>query len=63
MDFYEQYAMKLLGGIPAGNVFGMPVFIDPCIPNDRIRFVDPVSGRYTDLLLPSDTNEPPKRSQ
>lgn len=38
----------------AGTIFGMPVMIDREMPNDRIRFVDPATGRHTDFLLPAD---------
>ena len=51
-DEMQKLAIKLFGAIPAGNIFGMPVMIDPAMPKDRIRFVDPVTGKSSHFRLP-----------
>jgi hypothetical protein len=48
----DDLAVKLFGGIPMGRLFGMAVLVDPSMPDDRIRFVDPVTGRFSDFPLP-----------
>ena len=48
----DDIALRLFGVIPAGRMFGMQVFVDPMLPNDRIRFVDPATGRYSDFPFP-----------
>lgn len=51
-DTYEQLAAQMFGGLPVGDFCGMPVLMDPTVPANRIRFVDPVSGRFSDFDLP-----------
>lgn len=50
-DLMRRYARQILGGQPAGNVCGIPVFINPAVPDDTIRFVEPQTGQYTDFKL------------
>lgn len=41
---------------PAGTLLGMPVLIDREMPDGRIRFVDPATGRLNDFPLTRDSN-------
>jgi hypothetical protein len=48
----DEMAVRLFGAIPAGKLFGMQLFVDPAMPDDRIRFVDPVTGAYSEVPFP-----------
>lgn len=52
MDWLQKLAIERFGGVPAGKIFGMQVLVRPDMPNDRIRFVDPRTGAFSDILLP-----------
>lgn len=42
----------------AGMLWGMPVVIDPKMPDDRIRFVDRVTGQSCEFTLPPNPSTP-----
>jgi hypothetical protein len=44
-------AMLSLDAVPCGEVFGMPMFIDPKMEPDQIAFVDPTNGRRTEFTI------------
>lgn len=56
LSYAEQMAVELFGGIPKGRFCGMPIMVDPAMPNDRIRVVDPATGTYSDFSIPKDAN-------
>lgn len=56
MTDMDKLAVEIFGAIPVGRLFGMPVFVDPSMAPNRIRFVDPTSGRSSDFPFP----EPPQ---
>jgi hypothetical protein len=39
-----------------GSVMGMPVFVDPDLPDNVLRFVDPVTGAKNDFVIPDAEN-------
>lgn len=51
-DYVKKLAVEMFGAIPAGNIFGIPIMIDPTMPVDRIRIVHPVTGRIDEISLP-----------
>lgn len=52
LTYAEKLALKMFGGIPAGNICGMPVLIDPRMLDNRIKFVHP-DGREDHFELPA----------
>lgn len=51
-DLAKRYAEALFGGVPAGQLFGMPVLIRTNIPDDEIRVVNPYTGDETIIKVP-----------
>lgn len=48
LAYAEKLALKMFGGIPAGNICGIPILIDPRLPDNRIKIVYH-DGREHDL--------------
>lgn len=51
-EITKRIALEMFGAIPAGKVFGMQIMIDPTMADGRIRFVNPVTRRYSEFPLP-----------
>jgi hypothetical protein len=52
LSYYDKIAIELYGALPIVRFCGMQLFADPRLPDDRIRFVNPTNGSFSDFPLP-----------